>query len=73
MHMLVVRIRHMGMSMTQGFIVVVMAVGPNRHGVVHMVVMTVLMVMGVFVIQGSMQVFMLMRFRQMQKNAAQHQ
>ena len=70
MHMLVVRIRHMAMGMTQGFVVVTMAVGPLWHRVMPMVVVSVLMVMRVFVVQRSMLVFMPMCLSQMQQYAA---
>lgn len=50
MHMLVMRVWHMTVGVGQCFMVVAMAVRTNRHRVMHMVVVPIVVVMRVFVV-----------------------
>ena len=72
MGVLVVRVRHMRVTVAQGLMAVCMAVRPRRHGVVQVVVMSIVMVVGMLMFCGRMHVFMAMAFHQMQYHATQH-
>ena len=50
-----------------------MTMGADRHGLMCMIVMSVLMRMCMFVIQKRVNMHMFMRFGQMQKDTTQHQ
>lgn len=73
MGVLVVRVRHMRVAVAQGFMAVGMAVRPRRHGVMHVVVMSIMVVVGMIMFCRCVQVFMAMAFRQMQHNTTQHE
>ena len=72
MGVLVVRVRHVRVTVAQGLMAVCMAVWPRRHGVVQVVVMPIVMGVGMLMFCRCMHVFMAMAFHQMQYHATQH-
>ena len=71
MHMM--SIGYMGMRVPQRWMLMAVAVFADRHRVVDMVVMGVVMPMRVLMLQGLVRVFMPMGLGQMQYHAGQHQ
>ena len=63
---------HMGMAVVQAFMRMGVAMRANRHGVVHMVVVPIGVVMRMLVGCGFMHMRMPMVFCQMQNHATQH-
>lgn len=59
---------HMGMCMSHGFVTVPMAVWGDRHRVVLMQVVSIVMAVGVFVLQGFMVMRMAVRFIEMKQH-----
>ncbi len=73
MHVLMMCVWHMAVGMGQRFVMVAMAVSANRHRVMHMGVVSILVIMGMLMVKRLMKVFMIMLLCQVQQNAAQHQ
>ena len=71
--MLVMRIRHMRVRMAQRVVVMPMAVSAHRHGVVGMLVMSIVVAMGMFMIHRLVLMRMPVRFTQVQDDAQPHQ
>ena len=68
-----VRIRHMGVGMPRRIMAMQVAVGADGHCVMWVVVMTVFVLMRVFMRQGLMLMFMVMRLSQVDNDTEQHQ
>ena len=73
MPVLVVDVGHVGVAVPQGGVPVPMAVGPNRHHVVGVRVVAIVVGVGVLMFQRRMFVLVLMRFGQVQHHSPHHQ
>ena len=71
--MRVMRIGHVRMNMGHRSVPVGMAVGADRHRIMKMRVVPIVVRMGVLVFKRNMLVFVGMPLRQMQQHAGQHQ
>lgn len=69
----VMGIGHMGMRVPQRLVVMAVTVFADRHRVVNMVVMGVVLPMCVLMLQGFVRVLMAMGLGQVQHHAGQHQ
>ena len=73
MAMRVVCVRYMRMFMNQRLMMMYMAVGSNRHGVVGMQVMPVVVRVRMFMLLRNMAVHVGVAFRQVQHDANDHE
>ena len=73
MQMDMMRIRDMRMRVTQGFVLMRMAVRPFGHFDMHVVVVSVVMPVGMLMRHGFMAVAVRMGFHQVQHHAGQHE
>ena len=71
--MLVAHVRNMGMPVMQRLVRVISAVRTDWHRIMGMGVVTVVMLVGMFMVHRVMRVVVFMVFQQMQCRAAQHQ
>ena len=69
----VMQIRHMCMAMAGRLMPMQMAVRPNRHRVMHMVVMAIVVAVRVFVLHRVVLMFMGMGFGKVHQDTDQHQ
>ena len=71
--MLMMHIGHVRMAVPQGLMDMPVAVRPDGHGRVGVVVMPIVMVVGMLMIQGFMVVLVTMALCQVEGHTAQHQ
>lgn len=71
--MRMMQVRHMRMAVTGWLVLMRMAVRPNGHQVMHMVMVAIVVDVCVFVCQGFMLMLVGMRLGEMDQNADQHQ
>ena len=69
----VMRIRYMGVPVHQRCVTVSMAVFARRGLIMHVAVMSVVMAVGVFMLELFVHMLMAMGFRQVQHHTGQHQ